>query len=357
MQHVIACYTPFHVMMAEAIIEDLRALGADPGDCTLVLPRPEDLGDYRPEPPTRFRLLEAPPASSGKGSRFQRFLSRRQEARRSRILLFDIARHLRSQEAVFYYPHLGEYLTNSVVLGRALAAIARCEVIPDGLLNFYSHKVGLRWLPTQVARWLSGRTAGLPYQFFRGELTGIDRRGVRQEWSLAPQLAVRPDKATLIRNAREAIVGNGVGPIGTRDNSLILGQEDYVRIMGPAKYWQFWGEFAGVVKAELADDATLFYKPHPLAGAEVVKRSMEMLGSVNCLRTHKPAELLLDSLAVGRVVSIASSTLMHVRILRLDGMDAVSVGGRRAAELTGTEDHWKEIEKLFRTNGVRMVTI
>jgi hypothetical protein len=348
LDRVVVCYTPLHLMAAQAIVDQDRASADAPWH--LVLPRPEVSGLPPDHARPRYNLISASPVSGlPDGSLRSHWVQAVREADLLARLKVAVRRPY-----ILYYSHLQEFLPNALLAGQALGPPLEGWIIPDGLLNLYDCHVDVRrWLRI-TAKCGIGALAGLPVRPFTGSLTGLERPTILGEFSFAPAFSMMPSKARVLSLPAIASVAGQFAHL--RDATVVLGQEAYARMMGVSRFRSVMAALWEAVRP-LVGSRPIIYKPHHSAPYDPLPDFHSAYPSGIVFDDRSPIELTLPALRPHTLVSITSSALVHARLLLSEQPRVVSIGGASVSSLIGRSKEWLDIQHIYKRVGIEVLPL
>jgi hypothetical protein len=237
-----------------------------------------------------------------------------------------------------YMPHPGNIFTNYLFFSSS--HLKRTFIYEDGILNYYDAVQQNSF----VGFWkrLLSVVAGMPYRFYKGHLAGYDVGCYDGAFLSMPELAVRREALGVVR----------VIPVCRKDlnvnNNVILFLDQSVE--GILARGQRQACLNEMFRRYPVESYRYIYKPHHDYCSDI-SQSMLRLSSEEM---GLPAELLIDILRPGHVISFFSSALVNVK----NSFPAISCVSLASAMVKISRNgHQEPLSDLFSQVGVECLNV
>lgn len=216
----------------------------------------------------------------------------------------------RNKEVKIYFPHLEDMLPNYLFykLNKDLNNKIKGYVIEDGLLNYYEYPITKNKKAILLKKIL-GSLLNFPFNYFRGDITGIDLENVEAQFVRAPEIAYRPDKSLQLpfEKIRYQVEENKI---------VILGQETYINVYGIESYKRAIKSLAQSVSEIGLPNPEIIYKPHRFGGS-VNGFILDAFENFNLkfLKDDSPIEKIITQIKPKYLISFNCSALLNIRLM------------------------------------------
>lgn len=248
-----------------------------------------------------------------------------------------------ASEYFIFFSHLEDVLTNYFFFSFRKNENRCFFIIEDGVLNYYKLIVSGKKKRDLLRKLLLYRFFGIPFKFYTGYVTGIDRHNVKSQYVRLPEKAQFPEKSKLLNISKISYESNN-------KVILILGQESFINIYGLKLYKTNFSLLLDLIINQNPNwsDITFYYKPHRIGhfeDAEILALSKGI--KFKFIRTDDSIESIIGIYKPYQIYSFNSSALMNIK-LALDRDTHVLIYSLNCFS--------NKLDKLFRKLGINILS-
>jgi hypothetical protein len=235
--------------------------------------------------------------------------------RQTKKFIKKTKKHLKNNKSfILFYCNLEDILTNFFFFKYCTNNTVDKILVEDGVLNYYEYKVEEKKNKQFKLKVLLGCFLRVPFNSFKGNVTGIDFKSVSKQYVRTPDLSVRPDKSIQLPYPK---IDYKPDP----NVILFIGQDIIANIVGRTEYLKKVDYYFSMIKKKVnTNSIKIIYKPHRNGNYELI----DSLGkkhfgeSFSYFLGQTPVEEAVAVVKPSSIFTFSSSGILNIKMTLSD---------------------------------------
>ena len=210
-------------------------------------------------------------------------------------------------------------------------------IFEDGIMNYYDAQVPKTKKMKELIKRAVSRVLGFPFTDYQGFLSGVGERPYDGAYLSYPSSAVKKECLGKLTQVRAAATS---GLNLKHDRILFLDQPTDAFMDAETK------KNAVLQLLDECEGKSVYYKPHPSDTSNPQWPSLNIIALQQGLKSM-PAELVINEILPGKVISFSSSALINIKSLYPD-IECISIGTKKLpVSINGKQQMLSDIFERF----------